>query len=177
MKKRLATAAAAFLLLGSAQAQMAPMTTSALYGELGYTFLKLDAFSTSFRPAAIRGIVGWDVHPTFAVEGMLAGGVVDDDKGISIGGAPANVTAKMNYMAGLLAKPRFVRDKTEFFGRFGWVHTEVEANRVGFGSAKTSQDDFGWGLGANYRFSPNGYVGLTGCVTPTRAAATSMASR
>ena len=87
MKKRLATAAAAFLVLGSAQAQMAPMTTSALYGELGYTFLKMDAFGTSFRPAAIRGILGWDVHPTFAVEGMLAGGVVDDDKGISINGS------------------------------------------------------------------------------------------
>ena len=58
MKKRLATAAAAFLMLGSAQAQMPPMTTSALYGELGYTFLKMDAFGTSLRPDAIRGILG-----------------------------------------------------------------------------------------------------------------------
>jgi len=159
MKKRLATAAAAFVLLGSAQAQMPPMTTSALYGELGYTFLKVDAFGTSFRPAAIRGILGWDVHPTFAVEGMLAGGVVDDDKGISINGQPANVTAKLNNMYGIWAKPRFVRDKTEFFGRFGWAHTDVEASRAGFGTASEGQDDFAWGLGVNYRFSPNGYVG------------------
>jgi hypothetical protein len=157
MKKRLATAAAAFLMLGSAQAQMAPMTTSALYGELGYTILKMDALGTSFRPHAIRGILGWDVHPMFAIEGMAASGVNDDNKNT---GAGVNVTAKMDYMYGIWAKPKYVYDKSEFFGRFGWAHTKVEANRPGISSGEVSNDDFAWGLGANYRFNPNGYVGI-----------------
>jgi hypothetical protein len=162
MKKRLATAAAAFLMLGSAQAQMPPMTTSALYGELGYTFLKMDAFGTSFRPDAIRGILGWDVHPMFAVEGMVAGGVSDDSKVISIGGAASNVTAKMDYMYGIWLKPRYVFDqyKSELFGRFGWAHTKPEVSRAGFGSVSASDDDFAWGIGANYKFNPNAYVGI-----------------
>src|SRR4030095_4672968 len=107
--KRLATAAgAALFLLGSAQAQqmgMPPMTMSAVYGELGYTFLKIDAFGTSLRPAAIRGILGYEVHPLFAIEGMVAGGVNDDDKDLSVGGVPASVQAKMDYMYRIWGKP------------------------------------------------------------------------
>jgi hypothetical protein len=162
MKKSFATAAAAFLLLGSAHAQMPPMTTRALYGELGYTFLKIDAFGTSLRPGAIRGILGYDLHPNLALEGMVAGGVNDDDKGIAIGGVPTSVTAKMDYMYGIWAKPKYVfpQYQSELFGRFGWAHTKAEISRAGFGSAKESQDDFAWGIGANYRFNPNGYVGI-----------------
>jgi len=160
MNKKLATAAATLLLLGSAQAQMPPMpTASQLYGELGYTWLKVDAFGTSFRPDAIRGILGWDVHPTFAIEGMVGGGVSDDSKNLAFGATTANVNTKMDYMYGIWAKPRYIYDRSEFFGRFGWAHTKVEANRAGV-SASESQDDFAWGLGANYRFNPNGYVGI-----------------
>jgi hypothetical protein len=160
MKKRLATAAAAFLMLGSAQAQMPPMTSSALYGELGYTFLKMDALGTSFRPDALRGIIGWDVHPMFAIEGMVAGGVNDDSKSVSI--APGTATAKMDYMYGIWIKPKYVFEqyRSELFGRFGWAHTKPEVSRPGFPSVSASDDDFAWGIGANYRFNPNGYVGI-----------------
>jgi opacity protein-like surface antigen len=44
------------------------------------------------------------------------------------------------------------------FGRFGWAHTKVKAE--GGLASSESQDDFAWGLGANYRFNPNGYVGI-----------------
>jgi opacity protein-like surface antigen len=162
MKKRLATAAgAALLLLGSAQAQMPQLTKSALYGELGYTFLKIDAFGTSLRPDAIRGILGYDVHPYFAIEGMAASGVNDDDKGIAIGGVPASVQAKVDYMYGIWAKPKYTYNQAEFFGRFGWANTKAEISRTGFpGTASESQDDFAWGLGVNYRFTPNAYAGI-----------------
>jgi opacity protein-like surface antigen len=165
MKKRLATAAAAFLSLGSAQAQMPsmpPMTMSALYGELGYTFLKIDAFGTSLRPGAIRGILGYDVHPYFAIEGMGAGSAQDDDKSIAIGGIPSNVQTKLEYMYGIWAKPKYTYNQAEFFGRFGWAHTKVEIIRSGALAAtrSESQDDFAWGLGVNYRFNPRAYVGI-----------------
>jgi opacity protein-like surface antigen len=162
MKKRLVTAAAAFLMLGSAQAQMPPITASAFYGELGYTFMKIDAFGTSFRPGAVRGIAGWDVHPMFSVEGMVAGGVDDDNKNLAIGGVPSSVTASLDYMYGIWVKPKYVFEqyRSELFGRFGWAHTKAEVSRAGFPSASETQDDFAWGIGANYRFNPNGYVGI-----------------
>ena len=91
------------------------MTTKALYGELGYTFLKMDAFGTSLRPGAIRGILGYDVNPYFAIEGMAAGGVNDDNKGIAIGGVPSNVQAKMDYMYGIWVKPKYFYNQVRVF--------------------------------------------------------------
>ena len=65
-------------------------------------------------------------------------------------------------MYGIWAKPKYVFDqyKSELFGRFGWAHTKPEVTRAGFGSVSGSEDDFAWGIGANYRFNPNGYVGI-----------------
>ena len=57
--KRIAIAAAvAFLVLGgTAQAQTMPqLSKSGLYGELGYTWFKIDAAGTSARPSGIRGV-------------------------------------------------------------------------------------------------------------------------
>jgi opacity protein-like surface antigen len=152
--------AALLLTLGSAQAQqMPPMTWSAAYAELGYTFLKIDAFGTSFRPGAIRGIFGYDFHPNLAIEGMAAGGVNEDDKNLTIGGVPANVEAKMDYMYGIWLKPKYLYQQSELFARVGWAHTKAELTRAGV-SRSESQDDFAWGLGANFRFRPNAYVGI-----------------
>ena len=163
MKRITSSAALAALLLtlGSAQAQqMPPMTWSAAYAELGYTFLKIDAFGTSFRPGAIRGILGYDVHPNFAIEGMVAGGINDDDKNMTIGGVPSNVQAKMDYMYGIWLKPKYLYQQTELFARVGWAHTKAEITRTGFPAASESQDDLAWGLGVNFRPRPNVHVGI-----------------
>ncbi|AMO23568.1 hypothetical protein UC35_12545 [Ramlibacter tataouinensis] len=149
-------------MLGSAQAQMTmpQWSTAGLYGELGYTQLKIDAFGTSLRPGAIRGIIGYDFHPFFAVEAAGAWGIDDDDKGIAIGGVPTSVQAKLDYMYGLWVKPKYAYQQFEFFGRLGYAHTKVEVDRTGFIGRTEGQDDFAWGLGANYRFTPNAYVGI-----------------
>ena len=66
--------AALLLAAGAAQAQTAP-ATSGLYGDIGYTFLNLKSDGPSVKPGAVRGIVGWDLHPNVAIEAMLAGSV------------------------------------------------------------------------------------------------------
>src|SRR6476620_3290807 len=96
MKRIASTACAAILLmLGSAHAQqMPPMTMSAVYGELGYTLMNIDAFGTTFHPGAIRGILGFDASPYFAIEGMLAGGFNNDDNSTTINGRPVSTETK-----------------------------------------------------------------------------------
>lgn len=48
---------------------------------------------TQTKPGAIRGIVGWDVHPNVAIEGMLAFGVKDDNGSETINTVIGPVTA------------------------------------------------------------------------------------
>jgi outer membrane autotransporter protein len=148
-------------MMGTAQAQqMPPMTWGAVYGELGYTFLKIDAFGTSFRPDAIRGILGYDFHPNFAFEGMYAGGVNDDNKTLSINGVPTTVQSKLDYMYGLWLKPKYVYApyNSEAFARLGWAHTKAKLTQAGV-SQSQSNDAFAYGLGVNYHINPNFYVG------------------
>ena len=156
----LAAAAAAALLLGTGAAQ-AQMMTPAWYGELGYTFLKIDAASDSARPGAVRGILGVDLHPYFAVEGMAGGGVNDDQTNGVINGVPATVNVDFKTMYGLFGKAKYNWAGFELFGRLGWAHTKVAINSLtaGVPSSTQSDDDLAWGLGANYRFDKNLYVG------------------
>lgn len=159
MKPHATAAAAVLLLLGSgAQAQM---MSPSWYGEVGYTSFKIDAAGSTSRPGAIRAILGYEAHPMFAIEGMAAGGVVDDDTTIASNLGPANANVEMKYMYGIWAKPRYVMNQFEVFARLGWTHTKVDVSSNTFGVSRSdSDDDFSWGLGANFRFNPRMYVGL-----------------
>jgi opacity protein-like surface antigen len=164
MKLTVTAAAAALLVLGSAaqaqQMQMPQWSTKGLYGELGYTFMKIDAFGTSTRPGLIRGIIGYDVHPYLAIEAMGGWGVNDDSKDRVINGIPTSVTAKMDYMAGIWAKPKYnFSPQGEVFGRIGWAHTKIKATGAGIDSSET-RDDLAWGVGANYHITPQWYAGI-----------------
>jgi hypothetical protein len=66
----IATAAASLLLGVAAHAQQAP-AAGPLYGELGYSWAQIHGNGVKATPGAIRGIIGYDVHPNLAVEGML----------------------------------------------------------------------------------------------------------
>lgn len=158
MKRSIIAAAAAFLALGSTHAQQA----GPWYGELGYTWLKIDAHSTTFRPEAIRAIAGYGFHPNFALEGMIAGGITDDEKAVSVNGVPANVTVKPDYMYGIWAKGRYmVNPQFEVFGRLGWTHTKVKSSSANPAAAGSERDDdVSWGLGANFHFNPKAYASL-----------------
>lgn len=158
MKRITVAAAAAFLCIGGAQAQ----TGSPWYGELGYTMLKIDAHSTSFRPDALRGIVGYGLHPYFSVEGVVAGGIGDDGKSVTVNGVTANADVKLDYLYGIWAKGRYmVGPQFEVFGRLGWTHTKVKSSSANpAASGSESDDDVSYGVGFNYHFSPTAYAGL-----------------
>jgi len=151
MKRIAIAAAAALLMIGSAQAQQA-RTASPWYGELGYSFLNVKEDSTGFdaTPQALRGIVGYNFHPYFAGEAMLALGTSSD--------SDLGVDAKVRNAFGLFIKPKYDINNFEVFGRLGWARTNARVSIPG-ASAKTSDNDFAYGVGVNYNFNPKMYVG------------------
>ena len=151
MKRIAIAAAAALLMIGSAQAQQA-RTASPWYGELGYSFLNVKEDSTGFdaTPQALRGIVGYNFHPYFAGEAMLALGTSSD--------SDLGVDAKVRNAFGLFIKPKYDINNFEVFGRLGWARTKVRFSVPGF-STTGSDNDFAYGVGVNYNFNPKMYVG------------------
>jgi opacity protein-like surface antigen len=161
MKRIVIAAAAAFAMLGAAQAQT---QTSPFYGELGYTFLKLKEEGLSTRNGAIRGIVGYAFHPNIAVEGML-GFAVNDDSVTFVDPTfgPVDVKVKLQNSYGIFVKPKYAFDKVEVFGRLGWTRSKIKATaNVGGASASASESDsdFAYGAGVNFNINPRTYVGL-----------------
>jgi len=157
MKLIAIAAAAAVLMLGTAaQAQQ----KSPLYGEVGYTFMKIDdGQGGNSRPGAIRLIGGYDFHPNFALEGLAAWGVNDDEQTIS----GVRVKSEVDSVYGLYAKGKYNYQNWEFFGRAGFAHTKVKATGT-LGavsvSASDSDTDFSYGVGVNYQFNPKWYAGI-----------------
>ena len=163
MKRMTLAAAAALLALGTAHAQTMPaMSMTSAYGELGYTWLKIDGGGTTARPGAIRGVIGYEFHPMVAAEFMLAGGVGDDNKSLTVNGTPTDVEAELKNMYGLFVKGRYVVQQAELFARLGYAHTKVNVRSTNNNLVDSSQsdNDFAWGIGVNYRFNPKLYVGL-----------------
>lgn len=147
--KRIAIAtAAALLMIGSAQAQQARTATSPWYGELGYSFQRIDVDGVGHvSPQALRGIVGYNFHPYFGLEGMLQIGT-SSDSGL-----------KVEDAFGLFVKPKYDFNNFEVFGRLGWVRTKLKASGNGF-TVSDSDNDFAYGLGVNYNFNPRTYAGI-----------------
>lgn len=146
---KIATAAVISLAAAGAQAQ--------LYGELGYTDIrsKFSIDGDEYKPhlGALNGVLGYGVHPNLAVEGMLALGVKDD----TVGG----VKLELQHSYGLFVKPRvMVSPAVELFGRIGYMESKVKASALGI-SARDSDGDWAYGLGANYYFQPDTYGTLS----------------
>lgn len=146
MKTIAIAAAAASLLLGvAAHAQQAPV--SPVYGELGYSWTQIQGNGFKVTPGAVRGIVGYDVHPNLAVEGMLEAGTGhDSDNGVS---------AKLNSSYGLFVKPKYDFGNAEVFARVGWARTSV-----GLSTGDVTSNDFAYGAGVKYNVTPRVDVGL-----------------
>src|SRR4051812_12651975 len=116
--KSVSIAAAAVMLSTAALAQ-AQAQTSPVYGEIGYTMLKIKSEDVgTVHPGALRGIVGYAFHPNLAVEGMLAFGVVSDNVDVS----GVNVKVKLDNAYGIYLKPKYdVTPQVELFGRLGYT--------------------------------------------------------
>jgi outer membrane autotransporter protein len=147
MKAIAIAAAAASLLVGvAAHAQQAP-AASPLYGELGYSWTQIHGNGFKATPGAVRGIIGYDLNPNLAVEGMLEGGTRDaTDNG---------VTAKLQSSYGLFVKPKYDFGNTEVFARAGWARTNLDLS-----TGNVSSNDFAYGVGAKYNVTPRMNVGL-----------------
>jgi outer membrane autotransporter protein len=147
MKAIAIAAAAASLLVGvAAHAQQAP-AASPLYGELGYSWTQIHGNGFKATPGAVRGIIGYDLNPNLAVEGMLEGGTRDaTDNG---------VTAKLQSSYGLFVKPKYDFGNAEVFARAGWARTNLDLS-----TGNVSSNDFAYGVGAKYNVTPRMNVGL-----------------
>lgn len=147
MKAIAIAAAAATMLLGvAAHAQQAP-AASPVYGELGYSWTQIHGNGFKATPGAVRAIIGYDLHPNLAVEGMLEGGTRDDtDNG---------VTAKLGSSYGLFVKPKYDFGNAEVFARAGWARTNVNLS-----TGDVSSNDFAYGVGVNYNVTRRVNVGL-----------------
>lgn len=151
MKLIAIAAASAFVMLGTAaHAQQRP-ASSPVYGELGYSWLNIEGGGARSNPGAVRGIIGYDLHPNLAVEGMLMGGTNhDSDNGVD---------SKLNHSYGLFLKPKYDINNVELYGRVGWAHTSVSQGCAA-GCANVSGNDVAYGAGVNYNINPRTYVGL-----------------
>ena len=147
MKTIAIAAAAASLLVGvAAHAQQAP-ATSPLYGELGYSWTQIHGNGFKATPGAVRGILGYDLHPNVAVEGMLEGGTgTDTDNGVS---------AKLKSSYGVFVKPKYDFGNTEVFARVGFARTNLALS-----TGDVSSNDFAYGVGVKYNVTPRVNVGV-----------------
>jgi outer membrane autotransporter protein len=142
----IATAAASLLLGVAAHAQQ-PAAAGPLYGELGYSWTQIHGNGFKASPGAVRGIIGYDVHPNLAVEGMLEGGTGHDtDNGI---------TAKLKSSYGVFVKPKYDFGNTEVFARVGYARTNLALS-----TGDVSANDFAYGVGVKYNVTPKVSVGL-----------------
>jgi opacity protein-like surface antigen len=169
MKKQTIALIAATTLFSAAGASAQQASASPWYGELGYTQLKIEdssgapAINVGGNGGMLRGIVGYDLHPNAAVEGMLGLGIRKADVNGSFGGVAFTGDLKLEHMLGVFIKPKFQAGPVELFARAGVTQTKVKATvRVGAASASSSDSgsDFAYGLGAKWQFSRTAYVGL-----------------
>jgi outer membrane autotransporter protein len=147
MKAIAIAAAAASLLVGvAAHAQQAPVA-SPVYGELGYSWTQIHGGGLKATPGAVRGIIGYDLHPNLAVEGMVEAGTGHDtDNGVS---------AKLDSSYGLFVKPKYDFGNAEVFARAGWARTNLNLS-----TGDVSSNNFAYGAGVNYNVTSRMNVGL-----------------
>lgn len=160
-----AAAAAAMLLAGGAQAQMArSATTGTVYGELGYAQLKISDTGIDVKPSILRGVAGYNFSDFLAVEGLLGFGVRKDSTTTTFAGVPVGVEGEVRHIAGVYIKPKVsIGDGFELFGRLGYADTRlrVSASAAGLTAANSdSGSSLSYGLGANFNVSPRAYVGV-----------------
>jgi len=164
--KLIAIAAASLMLMaGAANAQMSMQSSApGLYGEVGYTGLKITGAAQDVQPGVLRGILGFNFGPYLAAEGMLGFGVTKDDKEATVNGQRVTIQGDVEHMYGAYIAPKaMLGPQFELFGRFGWTETRLKAKAgsgVFTGSNSRTGGDWSYGLGGNFHFNPRMYVGL-----------------
>lgn len=125
-----------------------------VYVEGAYSPITYKDGSTSVKPSALSGVVGYEINPNLAAEGMLDLGVKDGS--ITSQGDTRKVGLKNAF--GIFLKPKvMLSNEFEVFGRLGFAQTKLKFSEVG-GSANDSGSSFAYGLGVNYYLDKKTYV-------------------
>lgn len=150
--KKLIIVGAVALASASAQAQ--------IYGEAGYTAFKYKLESSGnvmeAEPAALRGIIGYELNPHLAIEGLVAIEASDSQVTYNQANRPDDKYA-VDYIFGVYLKPKIkLGDKVEIFGRAGFaeVRNILQLSGVELEATKRS---FSYGAGISYAITPTTY--------------------
>jgi opacity protein-like surface antigen len=127
------------------------------YMQVGYTSTNYSASALSSSgtarevkasPAAARGILGYEVNPSFSIEGMLVLGLSDSN--ISVSGISTPVNLKVDHLYGFYGKPKFqASPDLEVFARIGYAHSK---GTMTYQSTNTSMsgNSLSYGVGMSY---------------------------
>lgn len=147
--KKLTIAAAVTLAAMGVQAQT--------YGEIGYTATtaksNVDGGSIKASPAAIRGILGYELNPNLAIEGSVAFGL--SDVNVKFNGESVPVTMELDSAIGLYIKPKTkLNDSVEIFARAGIARVKGTLVSSEFGASSATKSSFSYGAGLSYAINP-----------------------
>lgn len=109
------------------------------------------------KPSMYKFILGAEVHPNLAIEGMLASGGSDNTTQANVAGAPTSLNVKVNNAFGVFLKPKFnVTNDLELFGRIGYnrvnLNTTVTTPTV-IGTGRGGENSAAYGIGAKYNIT------------------------
>jgi opacity protein-like surface antigen len=129
-----------------AQAQSRSNADVGYYGEIAYTPLEVgDSAATTSKPKAMRFIIGKDLSPTLAIEGMYTSTMSKDDRGTF----NASVS---NYGIHLKPKMALTAD-TLVFARVGVTRSDITASAAG----SHTGTDLSYGVGVQTNFTKTVY--------------------
>jgi hypothetical protein len=152
----------AILLGASVGSQAQTQADPKLYAEIGYaaTTFKVEDAADQFKakPALLTGIVGYQIHPNVAVEGLLGLGAKSSE--IKWNGAATGVNVKINNTMGVFVRPSVkVSDEVELFARLGYLRSKLTLSDA-FGSVSDTDNGVAYGLGGNVYLYKTSYLQL-----------------
>lgn len=136
---KLTTTLGLLALAAGAQAQ-------GLYGEVGYTGLDYREPGLKVSPGMVRGVVGYDISPNLAMEGMV---------GVHGGSDTASgTTLKLGSMVGVFGKLQApLAEGVNVYGRLGVARSDLKAN-----GASDASTGLAYGVGMTYDLSKTTYL-------------------
>ena len=131
-----------------------------LYGEVGYTSLKVKATYDDDKykasPNVLGVTVGYDVHENASVEAMGVFGVNQANIKVNGTSVPAKLIVNSSY--GVFLKPKaMLNESFEIFGRLGYMNSKVSITGAGLSGSETN-NGFAYGLGSNYYVTKTTYL-------------------
>jgi opacity protein-like surface antigen len=146
------------LMIASAVAIACTGVQAQFSGELGYApttiTIKDSGDKIKTKPSAIRGLLGYELHPNLAVEGMLAFGLSDSDVSLN-GRTVPTVNIKIDSVTGIYLKPKMkLSDAFEVFARLGFADMKIKASAPRY-SESGSESGSSYGAGLSYAITSN----------------------